>query len=359
MIHRSWAEIDLKKLNLNLEKIHKFSKKYIFAVIKADAYGHNAVLIGKFLEKKEEVKYLCVATAEEGLELRNAGISKNILVLGGILKEEVEIFNRHNLIPVISDASQLKTVLNLNNRKIHLKFDTGMHRLGFYENDLPFLFSFIKKNKIKIEGIMSHLSSADIDVEYTNYQIKQFSNLLKIFKANMINPKFIHIQNSAGIKYRCEFCNAIRVGISMYGEKPCEDFPLELETIMSLKSKIISIKKLRKNEKVSYCGTFTADRDMLIGVVSFGYADGLPRCLSNKGYLIIKGKLSPIIGNITMDMTIVDITENKDINIGDEVIIVGKDKNIKINFEDIANICNTIPYEIMCGISKRVYRRVI
>ena len=353
MIHRSWAEIDLKKLKSNLEKIYNFSQKNIFSVIKADAYGHNAVLIGKFLDTIPEVKYLCVATAEEGLELRTAGIKKNILVLGGILNEEKEIFNNYNLVPVISDISQLKIVKN---KKVHLKFDTGMHRLGFYEKDIPEIIEVMNKNKINVEGLMSHLSSADIDPEYTNKQISQFKKIVDFFYKNNIKPEFIHIQNSAGIKYKCDFCNAVRVGISMYGEKPCKDFPLELNTIMTLKSKIISIKELKRNEKVSYCGTFTADKDMLIGVISFGYADGLPRCLSNKGYVLIKDKKFPIIGNITMDMTIVDITENKNINIGDEVIIVGKDK---ISFTDIANICNTIPYEIMCGISKRVYRKAI
>ncbi len=359
MIHRSWAEIDLKKLNSNLTKIHNYSQKDIFAVIKADAYGHNAVLIGKYLQKIKEVKYLCVATAEEGLELRKANIQKEILILGGILKEEIEIFDNFNLVPVISDNFQLELVKNLKNKKVHLKFDTGMHRLGFYEKDLPFIFDFLKKNQIQVEGLMSHLSSADIDPDYTNFQIKQFKELLNKFKKENINPKFIHIQNSAGIKYSCNFCNAIRVGISIYGEKPCEDFPLEIETIMSLKSKIISIKELKKDEKVSYCGTFTANKDMKIGVVSFGYADGLPRCLSNKGFMIVKDKKVPIIGNITMDMTIIDITQNKNINIGDEVIIVGKSKNNKISFSDIAKICNTIPYEIMCGISKRVYRKAV
>jgi alanine racemase len=206
---------------------------------------------------------------------------------------------------------------------------------------------------------MSHLSSADIDPEYTNLQIKQFHNLLKIFKKNKINPKFTHIQNSAGIKYPCDFCNAVRVGISLYGEKPCENFPLDLEVIMTLKSKLISVKELKKDEKVSYCGTFQADKDMKIGVVSFGYADGLPRCLSNRGNLMINGQKFPIIGNITMDMTIVDITQNKNINVGDEVIIVGKYKNNEITFSEIAGICSTIPYEIMCGISKRVYRKSI
>ena len=359
MIHRSWAEIDLNKLNSNLKKIYSYSQKNIFAVIKADAYGHNAVLIGKFLDKKDEVKYLCVATAEEGLELRKSNIKKNILVLGGILKEEIEIFNNFNLVPVISDIEQLQLIPLLKNKKIHLKFDTGMHRLGFYEKDLSFIFGFLKKNKIEVEGLMSHLSSADVDPDYTNFQIQQFEKLLFKFEKENIKPEFIHIQNSAGIKYKCDFCNAVRIGISMYGEKPCDDFPLELETIMSLKSKIISVKELKKDEKVSYCGTFKADRNMKIGVVSFGYADGLPRCLSNKGFLIINGKKVPIIGNITMDMTIVDITENKNINIGDEVIIVGNSENNKISFEEIAKICNTIPYEIMCGISKRVYRKAI
>ncbi len=273
--------------------------------------------------------------------------------MGGILEDEIEHFNQFNLTPVISDFYGLDLVKKLKNKNIHLKFDTGMHRLGFYEQDIEKIKSFIKVNNINVEGIMSHFPSADIDPEFTQFQIKKFYAIVKKFQA--LNPQYIHLQNSAGIDYECSYCNAVRIGLALYGEKPKAKFPIKVENCMYVKSRLISIKNIKKGEKVSYCGNFTADKDMKIGVISFGYADGLPRNLSNKGYVLINGKRAYIIGNITMDMAIVSL-DNVDAQIGDEVTIIGKQKDKEITFSEIANLAGTIPYEIMCGISKRVKR---
>ncbi|WP_457641477.1 alanine racemase [Persephonella sp.] len=359
MVYRSWAEIYKDRLIQNTESIYKFVKKDIFAVVKADAYGHGSVEISKILEKIPYVKKLCVATAIEGKELKENKINKEILVLGGILKDEVEYFNTYNLQPVISDFEQLYLVKELKNRSIHLKFDTGMNRLGFYDDDIAQIIKFLKENRINLEGVMSHFPSADIDPDFTLYQIKRFKNIINIFEKEGFKLKYKHIQNSAGLVYRCDYCNAVRVGITLYGEKPFPHFPVDIKTVMSVKAKLISIKKLKKGDKVSYGGTFTADKDMKIGVVSFGYADGLPRELSNKGYFLINGKKVKILGNVTMDMTIVDLSQVEELNIGDEVLVVGKNGEFEITFSDVANICNTIPYEIMCRISKRVQRIIL
>ena len=357
MFFRSWAEIDTKRFEKNLKNIHSFIKKDIFAVVKADAYGHCSRKISQILEKKEFVKGLCVATASEGKELREFGIKKRILVLGGLLPQELDIFNEFNLTPVISDFSQLNLVNRLNIKKIHINFDTGMHRLGFYKSDIEKLLEILKKENITVEGVMSHFPSADVDRDFTVYQIKIFKNILEKLRKDSVLPKFIHLQNSAGLIYSCEFCNTVRVGLALYGEKPVDNYPIDIENIMSVKAKVISKKRLKKGDTVSYCGTFKADKDMWIATVSFGYADGLPRLLSNRGKVIIKGKPASILGNITMDMIMVDIDHFKDkVNIGDEVIIIGRDGDIEIRFSDIAKLSNTIPYEIMCGISKRVKR---
>ncbi len=355
MLYRSWAEIDIERLEENIKKIYTFTGKYIFAVVKADAYGHGAVEISKHLENIPFVKKLCVATAEEGKELREAGIEKDILVLGGVLKGEEEEFNIYNLQPVISDFNQLELSKNLK-KPVHIKFDTGMHRLGFYKKDICKIVEIIKKNSIDVEGIMSHFPSADIDKELTEKQIHEFSQISKILESKGILPVYKHIQNSAGLVYKCDFCNAVRVGLTIYGEKPVKNFPVDVKNIMSVKSKLIAVKKLRKGDKVSYCGTFEADKDMTVGIVAFGYADGLPRNLSNKGFFIINGKKAPIVGNITMDMTIVDLT-GIDAEIGDTVLIIGKNGE-EISFYDVADLCETIPYELMCRISKRVKRIV-
>ncbi|RUM58302.1 MAG: alanine racemase [Persephonella sp.] len=357
MLFRSWAEIDTKTFKKNLKNIYQFIKKDIFAVVKADAYGHCARELSKILEEKNYVKKLCVATALEGKEIREAGVKKDILVLGGILPSEIEIFNSFHLTPVISDFSQLELVKKLKVKKIHINFDTGMHRLGFYKSDIESIVSFVKRENILIEGIMSHFPSADIDTEFTNHQINQLKKILFSLKNFGILPEFIHIQNSAGLMYNCDVCNAVRVGLALYGEKPVENFPVEIENIMSVKAKVISKKKLKKGDKVSYCGTFEADRDMYIATVSFGYADGLPRKLSNKGKVIINGKFARILGNITMDMIMVDIDNfESEVKEEDEVIIIGKSRDKEIRFSDIADLSGTIPYEIMCGISKRVKR---
>ncbi len=275
------------------------------------------------------------------------------MILGGILSEEIECFNKYNLTPVVSDFNHLKLAKKLKNKTVHLKFDTGMNRLGFYEEELDNLVDYL--SNLKIQGLMTHFPSADIDKEYTQNQIKKFEKIIERLNQMKIYPDYIHCQNSAGLIYNCDFCNLVRIGLVMYGEKPFEEFPISLENIMYVKSKLISIKNLKKGEKVSYTGSFKANKDMKIGIVSFGYADGLPRLLSNKGYFLINGKKANIIGNITMDMTIVDLT-NIDAKVGDEVIIVGKQKDKEITFADVAKLAQTIPYEIMCGVSKRVRR---
>jgi len=359
LIYRSWAEIDSNRLVHNTDNVYKFSKKYILAVVKADAYGHGAREISKILENIPYVKKLCVATAEEGKELREAGIKKDILVLGGVLKEELDYFNYFNLQPVVSDIDQLHTLSGVYKGSIHIKFDTGMHRLGFYSEDIPEILEFIRKYNIRLEGLMSHFPSADTDPEFTVKQISIFKKIVNIFKSKRIKLDYIHIQNSAGIVYNCDFCNCVRVGISLYGEKPSENFPLDIKTVMSIKSKIISIKEIKKGDRVSYGGRFKAPKNMKIGIVSFGYADGLPRELSNKGYFIVKNKKANILGSVTMDMSIIDLTGIKDIKVGDTVLIVGKNGKNEISFSSIAKMCDTIPYEIMCRISKRVKRIIL
>ncbi|WP_457625793.1 alanine racemase [Persephonella sp.] len=354
---RSWAEINKKRLINNVDIIYKHTGKDILAVVKADAYGHDAGKVSRILQDIPYIKYLCVATAEEGKELRRSGIDKDILILGGVLPDEVKCFKDYNLVPVISDFYQLKTVKENNIKKVHIKIDTGMHRLGFFMEDIP---EIVRNSEgLEIEGIMSHFPSADIDPELTERQIDIFKAAVDRFRSYGINPSIIHLQNSAGLMYRCDYCSAVRVGISIYGEKPSASFSLPVKTVMSVKSKIITVKKLKKGEAVSYGGTFRASADMKIGVVAFGYADGLPRELSNKGYFLIKDRKVRIIGNVTMDMTIVDLTGMEDIKPMDTVTIVGKDIKNEIYFEDIAKICGTIPYEIMCRISKRVKRVVV
>ncbi len=354
---RSWAEISRERLIKNVKTIHNHVNKHIFAVVKADAYGHGALKVSEILQDIPYVKYLCVATAEEGKELREKGINKDILVLGGILKDEVKCFKDYRLVPVVSDFEQLKIVRENDIPKIHIKIDTGMHRLGFLPEEVEDLIQ--KISGLKIEGVMSHFPSADTDPDLTNKQIKDFEKIVKIFRSYGVDPDYIHLQNSAGLMYECSYCNAVRIGISIYGEKPSDSFNIPVKTVMSVKSKIITVKKIKKGQTISYGGRFKADRDMKIGVVAFGYADGLSRELSNRGYFLINDRKVQIVGTITMDMTMVDLTDIEGVKPMDTVTIVGKDNKNEIYFDDIAKMCNTIPYEIMCRISKRVRRVVV
>lgn len=349
MFLRSWATVNLNNLTENLNKLHSFTKKGIFSVVKADAYGHDSGIVSRALQDLEFVEKLCVATPTEGKELRDAGITKDILVLGGLLEGEDELFSRYNLIPVISTYESLYLAKQKGIRKIHLKFDTGMSRLGFFPENIEKLKKVL--DSFYVEGVMSHFPSADIDAEFTNRQIEIFRYIVK----ELGSPRHIHIQNSAGITFTCDFCTDVRIGLSMYGEKPTNSFPIELKGVMSIYARVISVKDVRKGSRVSYCGTFEADRDMKLAVVSFGYADGLPRLLSNRGQLLLDGKRARIVGNITMDMTMVDASDIR-AKVGDEVVIIGESNHEKITFTEIAKLSRTIPYEIMCGISKRVVR---
>ncbi|WP_297889801.1 alanine racemase [Sulfurihydrogenibium sp.] len=351
---RSVAYINVENLKENVESIFNYTKKKIFAVVKADAYGHDAEIVSNHLEPLSSIEGFCVATAYEGYLLRKSGIRKLILVLGGILKEEVDIFNEFNLTPVISDFYHLELSKKLKSKTVHLKFDTGMRRLGFYFSDIGKLRE--KLSGLAIEGVLSHFPSADTDKEYTKNQIKEFMKILNLLN---LKPNYIHIQNSAGVVYDCPFCNVVRIGLALYGEKPTSDYPIHLNPVMSILSKVISVKKVKKGDRISYNGTFQALTDMKVAVVSFGYADGLPRLLSNKGCVLIDGEKCSILGNITMDMVVVDVSHLKDVKVGDDVVIVGKSKDKQITFTDIANLSNTISYEIMCGISKRVVRKEV
>lgn len=350
MFLRSWATINIQNIIENLKNLHTFTKKGIFSVVKADAYGHDARIVSRAIQELKFVKKLCVATPLEGKELREVGVEKDILVLGGILPGEESLFTDYRLTPVISTYESLYLARQNKIRKIHLKFDTGMSRLGFYGEDIKTLRKLL--SDFDVEGIMSHLSSADTDPEFTNRQMENFQDIVNYLN---IPVEHIHLQNSAGILFPCDFCTDVRVGLSMYGEKPTHNFPLQLKGVMSVYAKIISVKDVKKGSKISYCGTFQAKEDMKVGVVSFGYADGLPRLLSNKGHILVGGKRARIVGNITMDMTMVDISQFN-VKVGEEVIVVGESDEERITFTEIANLAGTIPYEIMCGISKRVVR---
>ena len=338
---RSEWIISLEAIKWNVKEIQRLSGKNLIAVVKANAYGHGAVEIAKFLENLNEVDFLAVSCPAEGVQLREAGIKKPILLLAGFLPEELEALKRYKLTPVVSNREQLRAVIK---HKIpyHLNIDTGMGRLGFLKPPLELLKIFPP------EGVMTHFPSADLDPEFTKKQIAVFKRLIKPLKV-----KYIHLQNTAGLKYKVPFANLVRVGLAIYGEtngvrnlKLC--FP------STIRAKILEVKKLPKGSCISYGCRYRLKKSSYIGVISFGYADGLRREFLNKLTVFYKGRDFPIVGNITMDLSVVEFGNTKP-KTGEYVEIINRQRK----FSDLACLVGTIPYEIMTGIGNRVIRRYI
>ncbi len=336
---RAILRIKKDHIRKNVESLYKYSGKPLIAVVKADAYGIGAIPISLLLQDMEEISAFAVACVEEGIELRKAGIKKKILVLGGVLKGEEKAFIEYKLTPVVSHMEHLKALENIP-IPIQVKYDTGMGRLGFLEEVIE---------DERIEGVLSHLSTP-LDENFSRLQIDSFKEIVKMYKG----LKYIHMESSAGVIYRVPFASHIRVGLALYGEKPFQDYPVELKPAIEIRAKIISVKNLPTGFPISYSKSYITEKPTKVGVVAFGYADGLMKSLSNKAYLYYKGEPVKILGNITMDMTMIDLT-GKEAQVGDWVGIVGENQS----FTFLAKIAGTIPYELMTNLSSRIKREVV
>ncbi len=359
-MHEVRQEIYLKAIVENFQNIQNYvgSNVEVIPVIKADAYGHGAIAVA--LKLREFVKsYFAVACTQEAIELRKNHVDKDILVLSRV--EDIEDLYNYNLTAVVGDFSIFKNIIDVARNKkykfpIHIKFNTGMNRLGFLHSDLDEILELYNKNKdyIDLVGIMSHFSSSESDFDRTNEQLNVFNKIIEEIKLHNINLRYYHIANSGAIlNNKGSHFNAVRAGIALYGYYPKkqESNPLNIKPAMSIKSFIISKHTLKKGEGVSYGPTFIANCDMDIAVVAFGYADGLFRALSNKFSVIVKNKLCKSVGTICMDMFAIDIS-NVDVKVGDEVIILGESENYKVDADDLAQLSSTINYEILTNIGK-------
>ncbi len=353
------------------------------AIIKADAYGHGAIQCAR-AATKEQVDYIGVGIIQEGIELRESGINTPILILGGIYPNEVESLIKYNLSTSLSSSAIATSISEqaVHANKIvsvHIKIDTGMSRLGIQPHEFTELLDHVSKFKnIKLEGIFTHLSSADEeDPKITHNQLSLFSNILKKLRKSSSSKVFgindqtlFHIANTGGlIRFPESRFNLVRPGISLYGSFPSplisskfdslikEKRIKKLQPVMNWKTKIIQIQSLRKGVSVSYGGHYvTKNNANLIATIPVGYADGLNRHLSNNMELLVQGKRVKQVGTICMDMCLIDITNLPDVNTGDEVVIIGSQGKEQIKVEDLATRAGTIPYEILCGVGKRVPR---
>jgi len=358
---RVWAEIYLDRLVNNYKIIkQKASRAKIMAAIKADAYGHGAVEVAQTLAA-EGVYMFGVASVEEGVELRRAGISSKILILSPTFYSQIDAILEYKLIPTVSELGFFDALNKKAQRLhkpilVHIEVDTGMTRTGIpYNQAIADINKISSSRFIKIEGIFSHFPLADSDGSFTRGQIKKFSNLVKKLKNAHIMPQFLHLANSAGVfKYPNSHFNLIRPGIALYGlnPSPTPDF----SAVMALKSKIVNIRDVPANTPISYGHTFITKRKSKIATVSIGYGDGLPRVLSNCGEVLLRGQRVPIVGTICMDLMMIDITDISEVKLGDVVTIIGKDGNAEITAEECAQRSRTIVYEITSGIGPRVAR---
>ncbi len=369
---RAWIEVSGKAIETNVRELRsKLSKSCQFmAVVKADGYGHDAKIVSEYAIKGG-ASQLGVATLKEGIKLRSAGIKKPILILGNIyLKRDLIISFKNDLMPTISSLRECLICNNIGKNfglkfSLHLKVDTGMSRLGFEYNRFVQQFEKIKSfENIAIEGIYSHLSSADehnsLEPESsTQQQRKKFQELLKQINFDKNHNIKIHLANSAGMLLKKDFhFDMVRIGLSMYGYSPLAklDQNLFLKPALFLKVKVAFIRIIDQGVSVSYGRKFVSSRKTKLAVLSIGYADGVPRNLSGKIQVIYNNRIYPQVGSITMDQMMVDITGSNEIKIGSTMLLLGSEGDKTISPIDWASESNTIPWEILCSFKNRLPR---
>ena len=353
---RTWVEIDKENLKYNVLKLKEIANdREVLGVVKANAYGLGSIEIAKIL-KEVGVKFFGVANLEEAIELQGAGIKDNILILGASFEDELIEATKRGVHVAISSMGQLQFLINNNlNPSIHLKFDTGMTRLGFEVDEAEEVINFCKTHNLNLVGIFTHLSDSDgntIDTKnFTLEQIEKFKNIVK-----GLDLKYIHISNSAGITNFHEniLGNLVRAGIAMYSFTGNKKTPC-LKNVFTIKSKVLFTKKVNKDSFVSYGRHYTLPADSTYAVIPIGYADGLKKYLTKGGYVLINNYRCEIIGNICMDMTMVRIPKEleKTIKISDEVTVINAD------IIDNLNIPELCVWEFMTGIGRRVKRIIV
>lgn len=348
-------EIDRKKFQKNMENIQNYvGAKTLMPVIKANGYG---TCVNKSLNLINQYEIVAVAIVDEAIQLRQTGYSKEIFVLNPPAKSEIKNIIDYNVTIGISDLSFAKELIDSRNKvKVHLEIETGMNRTGIKLDELEDFIKTIKDTNIEVDGVYTHLSSADFDEDYTRMQLSKFKDAVEIVKEKFPNIRYIHSSASNGLlNYPEDVSNTVRPGIIMYGYESYEGVKdqINIEPIAKLKTKIIHIKEVEKGEAIGYSQKFVAQRPMKVATIPIGYADGLRRELSNKGKVVVNGYLAPILGNVCMDSCMIDITNIDDVNIEDDVYIW--DNEVQ-TLEDIAQLCDTINYEILSTISARVPR---
>ena len=367
------ADIDLDAVLYNFENMKANIRPgcKITAVIKADGYGHGSVQIAELMEPYDYMWGFAVAAADEAFRLRRAGIRKPIMLLGYTFDEFYEDLIREDVRICVFDydtAVRVSDAAFTAKKKaiIHIALDTGMSRIGFRDNDASVaeIVKIAKLPNIEIEGLFTHFARADeVSIDPAVRQLERYDAFTeKVEKAGVDIP-IHHVSNSAGIiRLREANKDMVRAGITVYGLMPSADVETDivpLKPVMSLVSHISYVKDIEAGDEVSYGGTFKAEKTMRVATIPVGYADGYPRMLSGKGYVLIKGRKAPILGRVCMDQFMVDVTDIEGAKRGDEVVLLGKQGDERITAEELGDISGRFNYELVCDISKRVPRNFI
>ncbi|MGD0486922.1 MAG: alanine racemase [Syntrophorhabdales bacterium] len=365
---RTSVSIDLGALEENYRALVGLVQARVtfLCVIKADAYGHGAVQVGRRLESLGAA-YFGVATVGEGKELRKEGIRAPILILSGVMPwEQLEALIDYDLTAAVGTFDMLERVAAFRGRrplKVHVKIDTGMGRLGFGADDLDGLARRLKALRgVEIEGVMSHFPASERRDDRGLRQVARFTESLELLKENGIEPKLVHMANSAAI---CNYPEAhftmVRPGIMLYGSYPGKALQerLDLKPVMKWTSYVSFVRTFPSGTALSYGGTYVTERETRVAYVPVGYADGYPRALSNRGCVLVAGRRCRIAGTVCMDWVLIDVTGLPGVGPGEEVIVLGSEKGGTITADEIAEQAGTIPYEVLCNVSRRITRRYV
>ena len=372
----TWAEVSLAQLRQNFRtlQLHVGSAVNVCAVVKAHAYGHGSLECARALES-EGAKWFGVTSLDEAIPLREAGITGRLLLMTGFWRGEEEELIRLHLTPIIWEAWQVElmekaaSTLGVSRQPVHLKVDTGMGRLGVALSDLPAICSTLRSAQhLRFEGLSTHLASSEaLDSDSVEKQLKAFEQARSIVRSAGLAPEFVHVANTGSIIARREtWNNMVRPGIALYGyhlpfQRPAKEVNnnthLAITPVLTWKTRILSLRDVQANQPLGYGGTYVTKAPAHIAVLPVGYADGLNRQLSSRGRVIVRGHYAPIVGRISMDLTLVDVTGINGIAVGDEVILLGSAGGLSVDAVEHATLANTVPYEILCNISKRVPRR--
>ncbi len=373
----TWAEVSLANLrhNFGVVQRHVGQGVTVCAVVKADAYGHGATECGRALEE-EGARWLGVTSLDEAIPLREAGIQARMLLMTGFWRSEEEEIVRLGLTPTVWEPGQVESLetaaaqVGVKKHPVHLKVDTGMGRLGVAPEDLPQVCAALKAAPhLLMEGLSTHLASSEVlDAPSVGEQLKCFEEVRRVLRNEGFDPPLIHAANTGAVISRREsWHNMVRPGIALYGyylpferagrEVSGSKLRLAVKPVLTWKTRILSLRDVRANQALGYGGTYVTKAPARIAALPVGYADGLNRAVSSRGRVIVREHYAPIVGRISMDLTLADVTGLPGVAVGDEVILLGTEDGLSVDAREHATLASTNVYEILCGISKRVPRK--